>query len=500
VSVVSQECSEPGCSCPAAFKTRTKPAWCDQHITEILRRGGLEPLEPFTKPTGWRLTRCLQCGCEAHYRLEYTLDTNRIDELTCRACYWRDWARSTRSLHGVYAQRTHVPPAIAQKRAEDNGYEYLGPLTNPSLPDDPHRVRCVYCGRISADRLGGIDFGCSCQSNPRRDRQTTNVSGPKKKDLLKDSGLPVLGWWDHDRNDPSVWETATVRARREAHWKCPDCGLRFTGKISDMMVRRVCPDCEPKHRAAWEAEYARYQVTPITNVPELLAAWTDEADPATVTVADGGLRRFRCPQGHYPKLSPLTFLQSGCHLCRGDETRRARLETVQVDPSAYGMNREIAAQWHPTRNGKIRRETVSPGSRRSMWWRDPECGHEWQEAPANREKGQRLRCPKCRTILDSLAYHYPEIAAEWSPRNPLTAWQVRPSGQTAFTPSWVCSRNVDHTWQAPLTSRAAGAGCPECRETGKSKIELEHHVAAQAAFGHAASGQAITSNAFRLRA
>ena len=161
------------------------------------------------------------------------------------------------------------------------------------------------------------------------------------------------------------------------------------------------------------------------------------------------------------------------------------------------MNREVAAQWHPTRNDSVRVETVSPGSKRTFWWQDPECRHEWQDSPANREKGQRLRCPTCRTILDSLAYHYPEIAAEWSEANPSTAWQVRPSGQTAFTPAWVCGNNPGHTWHATLSSRAAGAGCPECREAGKSKIELEHHSAAQTAFGHAASGRSITSDAFR---
>jgi hypothetical protein len=143
---------------------------------------------------------------------------------------------------------------------------------------------------------------------------------------------------------------------------------------------------------------------------------------------------------------------------------------------------------------------MAPESRRTLWWRDPECGHEWQDTPANREKGQRLRCPECRTILDSLAYHYPEIAAEWSTTNPLTAWQVRPSGQAAFIPTWVCANKPDHTWRASLTSRAAGAGCPECREAGKSKIELKHHAAAHVAFGHAASGQPVTSDAFRRRA
>jgi hypothetical protein len=54
----------------------------------------------------------------------------------------------------------------------------------------------------------------------------------------------------------------------------------------------------------------------------------------------------------------------------------------------------------------------------AVWRKSWECGHEWQAAPAEREKGQRLRCPECRTILDSPAYHFPEIADEWSPENP----------------------------------------------------------------------------------
>jgi putative CocE/NonD family hydrolase len=42
-----QACSEAECEHSAAFRTRTNPAWCDEHITAILRAGGLEPLEPF---------------------------------------------------------------------------------------------------------------------------------------------------------------------------------------------------------------------------------------------------------------------------------------------------------------------------------------------------------------------------------------------------------------------------------------------------------------------
>ena len=43
-------CAEPGCTERPAFRTRTRPTWCDDHITAILWASGLEPLEPFVKP------------------------------------------------------------------------------------------------------------------------------------------------------------------------------------------------------------------------------------------------------------------------------------------------------------------------------------------------------------------------------------------------------------------------------------------------------------------
>jgi hypothetical protein len=112
-----------------------------------------------------------------------------------------------------------VQLAEAKAHAEKHGFEYLGPLTRPSLPHDPHRTKCRYCGRISAEQLADMSFGCTCQTNPRRSAQTSTVSshgehsarvtGKAAKELLKDSKLPALEWWDHDANDESVWETVT---------------------------------------------------------------------------------------------------------------------------------------------------------------------------------------------------------------------------------------------------------------------------------------------------
>ncbi|MET9880986.1 zinc-ribbon domain-containing protein [Actinacidiphila glaucinigra] len=127
------------------------------------------------------------------------------------------------------------------------------------------------------------------------------------------------------------------------------------------------------------------------------------------------------------------------------------------------------------------------------------ASHEWEESPSKRDQSQRLRCPQCRTILDSLAYHFPERAAEWSPANPLTAWQVRPTGQNQFIPLWVFSTNPEHTWQATLSSRGKGSGCPECREHGKSHVELDYHAAAVNTVCRAASGQSVRHATFARR-
>ena len=125
----------------------------------------MRPLESFTHPQDWRLTECLKCGNVAHYRFVYTLDLNDVGEPTCRACYWRHWSQDVRTLQGGYVDVQLVTYEHAQQVAQDNGFVYLGPLTAPSLSNDPHRTQCQRCGKISAERLGDIAFGCTCKAS-----------------------------------------------------------------------------------------------------------------------------------------------------------------------------------------------------------------------------------------------------------------------------------------------------------------------------------------------
>lgn len=157
-----QPCSVEGCSDHAMFRTRSKPAYCNVHIGSILWQSGLVALESFTHPQDYLLTRCIRCDNVAHYRFEYVQQKIAERENTCRACFWRDWSENMLRQQGVYADLSSVSYERAQETAESNGYKYLGPLTNPSRWSDPHRVECARCGKITAERLGDISFGCTC--------------------------------------------------------------------------------------------------------------------------------------------------------------------------------------------------------------------------------------------------------------------------------------------------------------------------------------------------
>lgn len=156
----TQTCSAEGCATQAKFRTRTKPTWCAKHIEEIQRVGGLKPLEPFAHPDDWQLTECLTCTVQAHYRFNYTLERNYYNELTCRACCWRSLAVSSR---GTWDDLSPADLEETKALANEHGFDYLGPLTAPSLLYDPHHTKCQHCGKISAQRLADISYGCSCR-------------------------------------------------------------------------------------------------------------------------------------------------------------------------------------------------------------------------------------------------------------------------------------------------------------------------------------------------
>jgi Probable Zinc-ribbon domain len=74
---------------------------------------------------------------------------------------------------------------------------------------------------------------------------------------------------------------------------------------------------------------------------------------------------------------------SGCPECKNES--RKTLARVRPD---------LAAQWHPLRNGDLRPDHVTCSSRKSVWWRcSQNKKHEWHTIYSQRAHNQGLRLP-----------------------------------------------------------------------------------------------------------
>ena len=78
---------------------------------------------------------------------------------------------------------------------------------------------------------------------------------------------------------------------------------------------------------------------------------------------------------------------------------------------------EVAALWHPTKNGGLTPAMFSPHTNTHVWWLG-NCGHEWDSPITVMTKG--CGCPYCHGLrvlkgFNDLETLYPDIAAQWHP-------------------------------------------------------------------------------------
>ncbi len=203
----------------------------------------------------------------------------------------------------------------------------------------------------------------------------------------------------------------------------------------------------------------------LSDYPELLAEWhptrNGAAGPGAVRASEKARRWWRCSHdGRHEWQAPTsvrTSRGSGCPYCAG---KRATPENCLAARSP-----EIAAQWHPVKNGSLTPADVTRGSSKLAWWK---CSkgpdHEWESKIYLR---QRLGCPFCAgrrpSITNSLATLHPDLAKELHPtRNgDLTPADIASGTHKKFW--WRCSEASDHEWEASVNNRVQnGTGCPFC--------------------------------------
>ena len=209
---------------------------------------------------------------------------------------------------------------------------------------------------------------------------------------------------------------------------------------------------------------------------DLLAEWDSERNlPLTPeTVSRGSKRRvfWCCANGHSWQAAVHTRSGSGtgCPYCSGRLPVPGETDFATRYP-------DLAAEWHPTKNGDLTPSDVLPGSHRLVWWQCPH-GHEWRAQIKSRVSG--AGCPVCsnRALLrgvNDLATNNPELARQWHPtkNGDLTPADVVPGTRRKVW--WVCDKG--HEWRAAVSARVNGSGCPVC--TSKKIVPGINDLASQ---------------------
>lgn len=142
-------------------------------------------------------------------------------------------------------------------------------------------------------------------------------------------------------------------------------------------------------------------------------------------------------------------------------------EIVQYFPgptppeSLAHLNPELMSEWDFEANKLLRPENVKPGSEEEAWWKC-EHGHSWKAPIKFRARGGGA-CLRCR----SLAFLYSEIAEDWHPiKNKKTPWDF--CARSSKRAWWKC-KTCEHEWEAVISNRSGGWGCPKCKSTKQSR-------------------------------
>lgn len=208
-------------------------------------------------------------------------------------------------------------------------------------------------------------------------------------------------------------------------------------------------------------------------IPEnLLKQWdykrNGDIKPADFSMAGSGVNTstkvwWICEKGHsYYTTIGSRLTGTECPYCKNRKPLGGFNDLGTIYPG-------VAALWDYTRNGNLKPSQVLPGSRKKVWWFNPETGETKYRSVASVTrylvKSGENKIRKARPER-ALFNTYPKIAAEWdyNKNDPDLSPQEIACGSTKKV-WWICP--VGHSFQAPVFRRCrqnntTTRGCPFC--------------------------------------
>lgn len=272
---------------------------------------------------------------------------------------------------------------------------------------------------------------------------------------LAEECTELASQWHPTKNGILKPEDVFVGSRQKVWWQC-EKGHEWEAQIKSRSQGSGCPICANRKIIPGINDLA-------TTHPQLAAEWhpTKNGTTSPETISYGTKKKvwWICEKGHEWEATILSrSYGAGCPVCSGKAVIPGENDMASMYP-------QIAAEWHPAKNGSLRPDAVTPQSNRKVWW-ICKNGHEYQSTVCHRT-ARSSGCPYCAGTkvlagFNDLATVYPKIAEQWHPtlNEGLTPDMVMPGGTKKVW--WQCSEG--HVWKAVVYSRTGPdkCGCPVC--------------------------------------
>ncbi len=274
----------------------------------------------------------------------------------------------------------------------------------------------------------------------------------------------LMAEWDWGKNKDIFPYQVTIGSDKKAWWKCIK-GHEWQAMISNRNKGSGCPYCTGKKALNG------YNDLQTVN-PALAIEWNFERNgelkPAQVTANSGKKVWWKCSKGHEWQ-AKITHRNngSGCPYCSGRKAVKGENDLQTVNPI-------LSKEWNYEKNNGLTPSDVKPNSSTKVWWK---CfkGHEWQATIAHRNNG--TGCPYCSNQKVLKGYNdlqtvNPTLAKEWNFERNDNLKPEKVTANSGIKVWWRCGKG--HEWQATISNRNEGRGCPYC--SGRYAIKGENDL------------------------
>lgn len=246
---------------------------------------------------------------------------------------------------------------------------------------------------------------------------------------------------------PGDRERLVTSSRESVSWRCEN-GHEWVAKVANRVyLSRGCPVCAGQRPVLGVNDLG-------TTHPAYAAELVDRDSASRLMAGTNRSVAWRCAAGHEWRASPANRIrhEQGCPYCSGRLALPGETDLATTHPAlaAELVDRELGSRLRAGSSGH------------AVEWRCA-AGHVWSASPATRVGGHG--CPYCSGRLaivgeTDLGTVSPELAAQLVDQSLGSVLTAR-SGRKV---RWRCE--AGHEWNATVTHRANGRGCPTCAKTG----------------------------------